>query len=181
MTRPCLVAALACLALTAPASPAGAGPHESLSFTCGFSLVDDPTIRDGRQTRVGEMDGGPVLLGDGERGSLTCTIQVDGPTHAHPDDVSLTGPATDRVAVVPASAFAITAHRYALLYLCTQVDVEGAPPYYWDGDTGAFSHDPTASCSLAISSGTSFDPVEPIEATFCPVLGLEQPCLPVGP
>jgi hypothetical protein len=155
MIRTLLAAGLLTASLT-PAHAAGPVPDGNW-FTCGFTVVDDPAVDDDGVTLIGEADLPAIVLVDPadpfteHRGSATCTVQVEAPTHREPDTVAGTGP-TGRVVTVPPTPFPLVVQPGQYWYGCTQVDVAGGPTYYFDDVTGTWSTDPDAFCALAISA-----------------------------
>ena len=159
--------ALAVLAagIVVSAIPAAYAAPSPTGVLCGFTSASDPQV-EGSQT--GEIDGGPVFWTDDTdptvtyTGSITCTIQVNAPTHAGPDSCSVTGPETPVVGEV-AGTCTYAAASGDNVYLCTQVDVGGTTLYFADPNDplvdGAWSTDPNVPCGLA----TTIEPVPSCE------------------
>ena len=178
--RKLLIAGLvAGTALTfAPAAYAAPDPSGIL---CGFSSTTDPQV-EGSQT--GEVDAGPILLGDDTdptvvySGSVTCTIQVNAATHAGADACAVTGPnGTAVIAAAGTCTYATTSGDN--VYLCTQVNIDGGPTLYFADSNdplveGEWSTDPNSACGLA----TSVDPGPiggELDPLLCPILAILFP------
>jgi hypothetical protein len=145
----------------ASADPAAVGVYGTL---CGFgSGVTD--------SQTGYVTAGPAYIADGatppgvHSGYFICTVQVDAPTHEGPD-AAVVGPDHAGSVAVAGPVFAAaglvryTAGPDSLVYLCTEVVVDGQHLYYADPGAdpalqGWFDTSPSVSCSLAAVNTSS--------------------------
>ena len=137
-----------------------------LGPVCAFRML---AFEDG--TATAEMDAGPMVLldfmiaGNPASGSVTCTLQVGGATHADADEVALTSPTTTGVAVLRPTTFTFAHDPADVLFVCTSVLAEGYGPRYWDPEERVWTADAGASC---------LDPAAPPDNPFAPPWG--DPC-----
>ena len=150
-----LLAAVAAVALAVvPGTPAAAEPPDVAGEDCNFSFATDPTS--GGVT--GYVRGGPLVVGypDGAdnpvSAPLVCAFQVDAPTYAGPDVVSVSGSGMTVVAFPP-TPISFEAGPDQAIYICVELDVTNArgetQHYYWDYVDTEFSTSDTARCAFA--------------------------------
>ena len=143
-----LLLALVTAVTFAPPAHASVDPT---GFLCSFPVESAQS-----QTTDDIARGGPLLLagsgGEVYSGSITCTFQVDAPTHDGPDYASFTGPVTPGVAYAQEHVVYPTPHG-GWAYECTQVNLTNGTTLYWDAadqySDGRWSTDPGASCPVA--------------------------------
>ena len=184
-----LVTALAvgALLVTGPSAQAHpVGQHDPYGSVCDLKSVSDPQV-EGSQT--GEVHGSLVIeepeTATLEAGYMTCTVQVNAPTHAGPDACRIPGPHSVSE-VWAAGTCSISAGDDDNVYVCTHVDIDGHPTLYYDdpndplGD-GDWSIDPTrARCRLAsgvLAPGSGETPWKElhevqllVDSIVCPIL-----------
>ena len=126
--------------------------QEQTGKLCGFASTTDPSSP---SVQTGVMHGGPVTAAEVTADpaatiSLTCTVQVFAPTHAHPDAVSRSAGGGDGVAHLQPTAigYDLPHEHDQPVYLCSQATVAGQP-YYWDALGGAWSTSADVRCVLA--------------------------------
>ena len=159
-----LLAAVAAVALTVvPGIPAGAAPPDLAGHDCDYTWVSDATAP-GHHT--GYIKGGPLvvaylpsvapavdwdLFGNPIEATLACTIQVDEPTYAGPDTVSVSASGTTVVAFPPTPISFEADFPDEWVYYCLELVATNARDetqhLYWDYVEGAFSTSDTARCS----------------------------------
>lgn len=121
---------------------------------CSFGTLGDPTAEPGGLT--GGVEAGPVTLVDTadpatlHSGSLTCSVQVNTSTHAALDTVSVTGQTMTGVVLLPMTAISYSSDPGDNVYLCTQLQVDGDPPLYWDATNAEWSTWSGVDCTLAL-------------------------------
>jgi hypothetical protein len=155
---------------------------------CGFSSVTDPGT-EGGDVQTGELDAGPLLAVDNatppaaQTGTVKCTIQVGGATHAAPDNGASASASGTGVIVLPATLVSYNSPANVPVYLCTQFTYSNGTTIYFDDSNdpaveGDWTDDPNSDCGLATSAGTDdgdpiFDPIfSALNALVCPILGL---------
>ncbi|HWL37298.1 MAG TPA: hypothetical protein VNQ77_14035 [Frankiaceae bacterium] len=177
-TVPAAVALLALAALGPGTAHAAAGPAEGLR--CGFTTLTAP-FGDGRHS--GTLDGGPVVVADGadpRAGRIRCTLQLNGNRHADADLVSVASVTTPGVAVLPPTTIEYDAAVDDTVYLCAQVEIEGAGTFYWDDDVDEWSTSPYAECDGALQAPVD-DPIDRVlwervvDPLLCPLLAAASP------
>jgi hypothetical protein len=154
--------AIAALALGALATtfvtPASAAAPSDTDLGCGFTSVTDPNPEAPVGTQTGYIDGGPIL----QNGTITCTIQVGGATHADANNgASASATGTNGFTYLSPTLVSYSSPPLTPVYLCTQFN-DGSVTYYWDDTTGTWTTSASSTCGLAISGGTSdpvFDPI----------------------
>ena len=169
-----LSVAAAVAAATPPAADATAAPVAGRP--CSFGSMTDALVPSGERY-TGTVYGGPVVVADGVTPAavrMTCTIQTAGHWHSDPDAVSVTSPTTLGVAVLPPSVVTYEL-PWTVPYesLCSRIDVEGGPTYYWDFDNAVWSTDPEVACTHPIPippAGPLPVPWEVVDAAVCEVL-----------
>lgn len=146
------VAAVAAASLVPSAARAAVHTEGILCSLAGADSAADGTV-------TGELHGEFVVYGgaiiDGvQGGALTCTIQVDAPTHDGPDADAVTGPYSEYVAAASGSVrFALPPGATA--YVCTSMRFTDGVVRYYDRSAAGSSNegwtaDPTgAPCDLA--------------------------------
>ena len=146
MQRFVLTVLAALVAVPLPAAQAGTEEPGPAGSNCGFWSVNDP----GTNHFTAALYGGP-LVGNG---TLTCTIQVGGPTHADPDDATASAANSGVVVLNPTVVEYDTAPDQDV-YLCTQWTPAGGTPLYLHGgddveDGHHWSSDPASTCEVAV-------------------------------
>jgi hypothetical protein len=174
-TRPALLAVVAALALSAP--PAGAvTPRYPWGALCGTVLLEDPQVEYGYS---GVVLGGPVTL-DGDTAAavpITCTIQVNAPTHGGADGCSVSGTNV-------AFGFCTVAlfDDFDNVYVCTSAELPNGTTVYFDEPSnplarGEWSTSTSARCGLAtMVYGPCPDvPCDDVLRAVCPILAAVSP------
>ena len=142
MLRTTLAAAVLALAPSAHAAePPGPG------LECGFQTVEHPLAG---ERWVGEVDGGPVVIG-ARTGRLSCSLQVDDDAHAAPDAARETSLTTTGVVHLAHEPFEFVLPEGSFWALCTEVAIDGEGTWYWDAVWERWSADPeTARCVVPV-------------------------------
>jgi hypothetical protein len=143
----------------AQATPAD-GPSGLL---CGFTSTTDPGT-EGGDVQTGELDAGPLTAIDDtatpptpptpQSGTVKCTIQVGGSTHAAPDNGASASASGTGVIVLPATLVSYNSPPNVPVYLCTQFTYSDGRTVYFDDPNdptvdGNWDTDPNVDCGLA--------------------------------
>ena len=167
--RKLLVVAAATLVAFGSVPAAHAAPPLTDFHLCAMFHIEDPQV-EGHGTSV--VYGGPILIG-AQTGHLTCTVQVNAPTHADPDSCTVQG--LDTAGSV--SALGTCTYRWNEddnLYLCTAVTIVSPVQEVWfwhSGSTSSFwTLDPAARCPLQSPVGGATIDRTWIDGVVCPLL-----------
>jgi hypothetical protein len=127
---------------------------------CGFTSTTDPGT-EGGDVQTGEIDAGPLLAVDDtttpptpQSGTVHCTIQVGGSTHAAPDNGASASASGTGVIVLPATLVSYNSPANVPVYLCTSFTFQGGATIYFNDPNdptvdGDWTDDPNSNCGLA--------------------------------
>lgn len=161
---------VAALAAAVPLTPARAAGPVVTGVGCSASFTRDLTDPSGTRY-LAEMDGGPIVLGDGRWGRLTCSIQREASRHSDPDVLRATSPTTPGVLYLAPATYSFPDDGWSTFWGCLEVEVEGAGTFYWtDGNT--WSTDPDSECPHPMLPGH-----EPWQATVHDIERIFEPAL----
>lgn len=156
---------------------AHAAPPSDTDLGCHFVATADPNPEAPEDTMTGSVDGGPIL----QNGTVSCTLQVGGSTHADANNgASASATGTSGVTYLAPTLVSYSSPPFVPVYLCTQFS-DGWTTYYWDDTTATWTTNASSSCELGITASTDnpvFAPVPreyypkgTIEITYTPGLG----------
>jgi hypothetical protein len=179
------VLAAATLAATLlPSGPAAAQPLPPEGSRCAVVERAEPG---GGYTAT--FRAGPLVVADDDPGAnpvrATVTCWVARYDHDKAPLASATSAPMDGVVVLPPTTVPVTGSWSDVHYLCTRVDIENGPTYYWDQMDAWWSTSPHGYC-LRLDPDPCLDPYHPdcggtapldrqLDHRLCPVLKAVAP------